>query len=53
MIYLDNAASTPILPEVLEFYKKAIEDDFANPHADHGLSQRLSKEAQVKPVFKF
>lgn len=47
MIYLDNAASTPLLPEVLEFYKGAIEEDFANPHADHALShscqQKLNK----------
>lgn len=44
MIYLDNAASTPILPEVLEFYKQAIEDDFANPHADHALSHACQKK---------
>ena len=44
MIYLDNAASTPILPEVLEFYKQAIEDDFANPHADHALSHFCQKK---------
>lgn len=44
MIYLDNAASTPLLPEVLEFYKGAIEEDFANPHADHALSHSCQQK---------
>ncbi len=45
MIYLDNAASTPLLPEVKEFYFNAMEDLYANPHAGHALSRKCSLAA--------
>jgi cysteine desulfurase len=34
-IYLDNAATTPILPEVLEAMRVCYEDSYANPSAIH------------------
>ena len=35
MIYLENAASTPLLPEVAEFYAEQMKKYFGNPHADY------------------
>ena len=43
MIYLDNAASTPLSPEVKEFYFDAINQYYANPHAGHGFSRECSQ----------
>ena len=45
MIYLDNAASTPLLPEVKEFYFDAIDRYYANPHAGHALSRECLRLA--------
>ena len=45
MIYLDNAASTPLLPEIKQFYFDAIERYYANPHAGHALSRECLRLA--------
>ncbi|WDE97384.1 aminotransferase class V-fold PLP-dependent enzyme [Lentisphaera profundi] len=61
MIYLDNAASTPLLPEIKNFYFEAIEKYYANPHAGHTLSReclrvaetaclKILKAAQASPI---
>ncbi|MBT5775031.1 MAG: cysteine desulfurase NifS, partial [Dehalococcoidia bacterium] len=34
-IYIDNAASTAVRPEVLEVMLPLFSDDFANPSAHH------------------
>lgn len=39
MIYLDYAADTPVAPEVLEAYCKAVQTYIANPNAHHALGQ--------------
>ena len=51
MIYLDNAASTPLLANVKEFYFDAIDRYYANPHAGHALSHeclRLRDKARAQ-----
>lgn len=37
MIYLDHAASTPLLPECLSVLEKSFREDFANPSSKHSL----------------
>jgi len=46
MIYLDNAASTPLLEETAEFYSQQIRDLFGNPHADHAYSHKCRQAIQ-------
>lgn len=46
MIYLDNAASTPIYPEVLEDLNQSLRNDFANPSSKH----KLGSDLQVKII---
>ncbi len=43
MVYLDYAAATPVLPEVLDSYNKVTEDYFANPDSLHSFGVK-SKE---------
>ncbi|MCO4795383.1 MAG: aminotransferase class V-fold PLP-dependent enzyme [Bacteriovoracaceae bacterium] len=43
MIYLDNAASTPIHPEVLKTLNESLELYFANPSASHKLGKTQKK----------
>ena len=40
MIYLDNQASTPIHPEVLNLTTQVMQDNFANPHSQHTFGQK-------------
>ena len=42
-IYLDNAASTPLLEETAEFYSQQIRKLFGNPHADTDYSHECRK----------
>lgn len=37
MVYLDYAAATPVLPEVLDSYNKVTNEYYANPESLHGL----------------
>lgn len=46
MIYLDNAASTPLLSETADFYSKQIRELFGNPHADHAYSHKCRQAIQ-------
>jgi cysteine desulfurase len=43
MIYLDNAASTPPAPEVLEAMTSAARDHFANPSSAHALGAAAAR----------
>jgi cysteine desulfurase len=56
-IYLDNAASTPLLEETAEFYTAQLKALFGNPHADtaysHECRTAIAKaERQVKDSVK-
>ncbi len=42
MIYLDHAASSPLLPEVAELLSRSLKEDFANPSSAHRLCRDLS-----------
>src|ERR1700690_923028 len=51
IVYLDNAASTPPLPEVLTAVTRAMTDLYANPSSAHGLgaaSARALEQARGK-----
>lgn len=43
MIYLDNAASTPLCPEALEAMKASLEGQFANPSSVHKAGREARK----------
>lgn len=43
MIYLDNAATTPIRKEVLEGYQELLKTQFANPASLHRLGQESAR----------
>ena len=45
-IYLDNAATTPVLPEVVDEVVKCLTEDFGNPSSLHRLG--LQSERQMK-----
>lgn len=47
--YLDNAATTRVLPEVAEIVRRAMLDDYGNPsslHAKGAEAERLTREAR-------
>src|SRR5210317_2017865 len=39
-IYLDNAATTPILPEVIEVITQRMQDTFGNPSSTHQIGRK-------------
>ena len=43
MQYFDHAASTSLYPEVLDFLKKSLSEDYANPNSKHLLGTNLLK----------
>ncbi|MCP4915235.1 MAG: aminotransferase class V-fold PLP-dependent enzyme [Oligoflexia bacterium] len=47
MLYLDYAATAPLLPSVKDIYIRSLDEDFANPHASHSLGRRLSTEVDL------
>lgn len=47
MIYLDHAASTPVLPEALTLLSESYAQDFANPSAAHRLGKDLAKKLSL------
>ena len=53
-IYLDNAATTPILPEVIEEVTKSMETTFGNPSSTHqfGRSAKSKVENARKSIAK-
>ncbi|WP_372653842.1 cysteine desulfurase family protein [Halobacteriovorax sp.] len=46
MIYLDHAASTPIVESALNIYIKSLREDFANPSAAHKLGKSSMKKVE-------
>ena len=40
LIYLDNAASTKMLPEVIEEMNRSFTENYANPSSTHRLGQK-------------
>ena len=51
MIYLDNAATTRIHPQVLASYSQVAQEFFANPSSAHGLgrkSRQLLEQARTQ-----
>ncbi len=43
MIYLDNAATTPLEPAVLETFTKVYESFWANPHSLHKIGEKAEQ----------
>jgi cysteine desulfurase len=43
MIYLDNAATTPITPKVMDVLKDSLDSDFANPSAIYSIGLDAKK----------
>ena len=43
MIYLDNAATTPVLPEVVAAITESLTSTFGNPSSIHGLGRQASQ----------
>lgn len=43
MIYLDNAATSPLLPEVISAMTEVMTTSFGNPSSIHGLGRQASK----------
>ena len=39
-VYLDNAATTPLAPEVIRAMSEAMESTFGNPSASHGIGRK-------------
>lgn len=46
MVYLDNAATTPIRPEVIELMTESLNEDFGNPSSTY----RIGKSAKHKLI---
>jgi len=44
--YLDNAATTPVLPEVCNIMVKVMEEDYGNPSSKH--TKGMAAEKYVK-----
>jgi len=40
-VYLDNAATHPLDPEVFEVMKPFMMEDFGNPSSTHGTEERF------------
>lgn len=47
MLYLDYAATSPLLPSVKDIYISSLDEDFANPHASHALGKKLGTEIDL------
>ena len=43
MIYLDNAATTPITPKVMDVLKESMDSDFANPGTIYSIGLDAKK----------
>jgi|TARA_R100001244_G_scaffold20643_12_gene21818 cysteine desulfurase len=46
-IYLDNQATTPLAPEVLDAMLPWLKDNFGNPHSPHVLGRRAAAAVEV------
>jgi cysteine desulfurase len=49
-IYLDYAATTPIVPEVLDVIIDCLKNDFGNPSSMHGLGIRAEKRIKEASI---
>ena len=47
MIYLDNAATTPILPAVREAMEPYLTEEFGNPSSTHGMGQAAREAVET------
>ncbi len=47
MVYLDNAATTPVLPEAVEAMREAMLEDFGNPSSLHRLGISAEKKMEA------
>lgn len=45
-IYLDNAASAPVNPAIMDFFRHALENSYANQEAIHGAAYNLRKQLE-------
>lgn len=45
-IYFDNAATTPLFPEVIELLDKLNRESFANPSSIHSLGRKAKKQLE-------
>lgn len=46
MIYLDNGATTPIIPEVVEVIQKSMVENFGNPSSVHQFGRKAKSEIE-------
>ena len=46
-IYLDNAATTPLAPEVLEAMLPFLENDFGNPSSTHSFGRKTKNAIEI------
>ena len=46
MIYLDNAATTPISPKVMDVLKESMDSDFANPGTIYSIGLDAKKKVE-------
>ena len=51
LIYFDNAATTPIYPEVIEAMHATMQEDFGNPSSVHAAGR--SAKAKVESARKY
>ncbi len=47
MIYLDNAATTPVLPEVAEAINETILSNFGNPSSTHQIGRKAKSAIEI------
>ena len=43
MIYLDNAATTPLTPSVIDAMTEIMVNDFGNPSSIHGIGRHANQ----------
>ena len=53
-VYLDNAATTPMLPEVIQVMQQSMQDNFGNPSSTHqfGRKAKAAVETARKNIAK-
>ena len=46
-VYLDNAATTPLRPEVIEVMHEALQQTFGNPSSTHGFGRTARTQIET------